>query len=442
MRYDRVVLTTVPILGCVAAFLLGTVGTSSPADAVESRSRVRVDHRPQRDITARTAAPVDPISPPGWTTPVELDHSVRLVADLRDVLPSSGALVPTWDAERVWPLPQDLPEDDVVLALQDVLASTGSARLGALDALDAAIAEAEEPSNPWTLLAHIEAERTLGRLAYEEELAHHEAALVAWADAGGQGPLPDAPQPWSGWALGDDALQLAKMAEALDEDPLVADLASLTAAATWLDWNSDELDEDGAVETLLEVIDRSDDPAVLAGAVDLLVGTRPELPAETLEDLQALTSTLPDDVAVRLSWFVSDRWLEQGEAGPALTSLDRGIAVGAELEDLDAIEQVEAMQRARGAVVGSTLGKGGATTAEQLDALAWRCWTALQDEQDPWVQNGTDYSGTVVMLPGGLSEWTEWTDDNAHRHCMVDGIADLGEVEVPTRARVWIRVEG
>ena len=434
MHRSRVVLTTATVLCGALAFLLGTVGSSTPADAVDTpRPTVRPERRPTvRRVVAPTPRPPAPV-----LEPVELEHVITLTTDLRDALPASATFIPVWDAERLWPLPDDLPDDQVVFALQEVFSARGDERDAALDTLDLALLDADLPADPWVQLAHLEAERTLARAAYEDDLLQHEARLVAWAEAGGHDAMPDAPEPWSSADIGDDAEHLALAIDAFGEDPDAADLARLTAAAGWLDWTSDEIDEDSAIEALFAVIDRTDDPVLLAGAVDLLVGTDTTLPDGGLADLEALLPRLPDDVAMRLSWFVADRWLQDGEAEAALRVLDHGIAAGVEAEGPQVDGTLDVLQQVRGAVYGHVFGPGGDSVTDALDTLAWHCWSELLESDEPWVADGTDYSGTVVLLPGGV-HWTDWTDDNAHGACMMDGAAAIPLPSVPTRVHMHI----
>lgn len=432
MRRHRVVFSAVTLSGMGLAFLLGTVGTSSPADAVD------VAPRSPRVLPTRTVAAA-PVARPPIPDTVELEHVVQLSPDPADVLPPSTALAPTWDPERVWPLPDALPDTPVVLALQEVLALEPRDRAEALDTLDLALLEAGTPRDPWTQLAHIEAERLLARATYDDELAHHEAALEAWAARGGRGPLPEAPAPWSASALAEDAEALALAIDAFDESPQVGELARLTAAAGWLDWTSDGIDEGQAVEMLLEVVDATDDPVVLAGAMDLLVGTDTALDDGDLATLQALAPRLPGDVALRVSWYVADQWLERGEPAASLRALDQGIDRGVESDEAQAHAVLDRLSGARGALLGLAHGVGGSTVRESLDALAWACWSRLVDEDAPWVTDGTDYAGTLVVLPAG-ARWVDWTDTNPHQDCMAAGLAQVPGARAPTRVRVAVRL--
>ena len=70
------------------------------------------------------------------TAPVEL--VIRLGTDLREGLAVPVALEAEWSAERVWPYPDELPDDPVIFALQEVFAATDEDRDAALDALDLA----------------------------------------------------------------------------------------------------------------------------------------------------------------------------------------------------------------------------------------------------------------------------------------------------------------
>lgn len=437
MQRARLVVPTTAALGAALAFLLGTVGTSSPADAEASPLAAAPTDRP-RPIVRRVAEHrSEHVRLP---VPVRmLSHTVTLSLDVSDALTTSTAIAPGWDAERVWPLPDELPEHSVLFALQDVFAADDTDRSDALDELDAVLMDAGPASEPWVQLAVIEAERTLARAAYDDAIVHHEAELEAWAAAGGVGPLPEPPVPWSAVSLGSDAHALSMAVDVFQDDPMAGNLARLTAAASWLDWTSDDIDEARAVELLVEVLDRSDDPLVVASAADLLVGTATDLPEGALSDLEDRIPQLPEDVAMRVAWFAADRHLASDDPSTALRVLDLGIEAGSMARSSDDAAVLDTLQQARSAVFGQVFGPGGQTLPDALDALAWHCWSRMVTIDEAWVADGTDYEGTLLMVPSG-PHWMDWTDDNPHRDCLVEGSEHLPSTAVPTQIRFRVAV--
>jgi hypothetical protein len=120
-------------------------------------------------------------------------------------------------------------------------------------------------------------------------------------------------------------------------------------------------------------------------------------------------------------------------------SLDAGIAAGAQSDAPATHDALSQLQRARSAVFGHSFGTGGATLTDAFDALAWHCWSQMVSDEADWVAEGTDYSGVLAMLPGG-PVWSDWTDDNPHRACLVDGAASLQMPTVPTRLTFQVRL--
>jgi len=369
-----------------------------------------------------------------------IEHSlwVFLSPDLKDAMPSAASLHASWHSGRVWPLPDELPDEPVIVALQEVLAADAEDREDALDELDVTLEGAAESYDPWVLLARIEAERMLDRAAYDEAMQSHFDSLMAWAETGPEGKPPASPDPWAARAHGERAEALAQRVDETGADPLIGDLARLTAAASWLDWTADSIHEEDAVAVLFDVLDQSDDPDVRIGAVDLLVGTRAELPVGALAELEALLPGLPAEVAVRLSWFVADLHLDADRSADALRVLDVGVELGSELDDPSHSDVFSKLKHAQVALQGHIVGPGGDTVPEALDALAWHCLSQLVNAEDPWVSDGVDYAGTLLVLPTG-AEWREWTDENPHRDCMVENVGSLPEPLFPTRIRVEVR---
>ena len=418
------------------AFLLGTVGRPTPTRAmravrvVDRSFQPAVPSRP-RVLQERNEAPRNDAA----IAPVQRSIVIRLGTDLRLGMTALPVLDPEWDPERVWPLPDELPDDPILFALQDALLATDDTRDAALDALDAQLGEAGNPASGWVALAHLEAERLLEKAAYASALDEHNDALWSWADGGGLGPMPEPPQPWSSAALGKDARTLARDVDGWGQDPALGDLARLTAASAWLDWTAEPELEAAAGSLLIDVIDHSNDPEVLAGAVDLLVGSRVDLSAESLDELTALMPELSDQTARRLAGFLSGRFLEQGDSNRALEVLEVGLLEGIAMESTESTPILEGLQRTRATLIARLGGPIDSTADAMIDALAWQCWLDLQTNDDRWVVDGTDYAGTLLLTKAG-ARWIEWTDQNPHQDCMVEEVqrrapvAERGVIEV------------
>ena len=426
MRRPHMLLTLVT-LGCgLIAFFLGTASRPAPSHAsatvqAPTFSAVR---------TTTRAAPARVRAGPVGTVAMRAVHHeqvIRLTRDLRNAVAHYPMLDASWDAERIWPLPDELPDDPVLLALQESFIASETEHEAMLDTLDDALATAPRAEHPWTRLAHLEAERRLYRAEHEASLAQHTDQLAAWMDGGGHSTMPPAPDAWSGIELGIDAHLLAQEADAVGEDPMVADLARLTAASLWLDQTTDVEYERRAQALLLEVVEDADDPAVLAGAVNLLVGTHTALPEGDLDELMALLPELPADAAVRLAWFTSDRWLQAGDAHAAVQAMDAGIDAGLATDSPAITALLDDIFQSRATVLDHLQGAPGPTAPDTISTMAWHCWTQLQARDDPWVLDGTDYAGALHVGPDGV-RWSEWTDQNPHQECMT---ALIDRVEAP-----------
>jgi len=433
----RLTLAVGSVASLLLAFLLGTAGQSSEADA-ESRS----PDSPRRRLGTRTHPPrADaPSRPPPQLPTVAV--AVELSRNPSDAILPPSLLMPEWDPELAWPLPDALPDDPVVFALQELLSTDADtdAHDDALDALDLALVDGPTPEDPWAFIARLEGERQLACASYHDALIDHEQRLVEWAARGGPGPRPDAPQAWKADGLADDALDLAQAIDAFSEDPHAADIARLTAAAVLLDWESGEFDENIAVDAIFDVVHHTSDPATLAAATDLLVGTTVELSDPELAELKALSAHLPGPTATRLAWFLAGRHLAENRPEDALAVLDHGIEASAsyEADTLDTMWARAALEAGRGAVVGMSGRTGGRSLHESVQAAAWSCWATLIEADDPWVADGTLYRAHAIVTPGGL-QWVDWTDDNAHGRCLAASADTLVLPDEPVQ--LWIEVE-
>jgi len=422
----------------VLAFLLGTASRSNVADAVSRPPATSKRTLPTRTLPATDldAASTDRPSPELLTVAV----AIELSADLSSAILPATLLMPEWDPELAWPLPEDLPDDPVVLALQEVLSADIDTddHAEALDTLDLAMLDGPAPSDPWSHLAHIEAERQLVRAAYHDNLLDHNRRLVDWSQSGGMGPRPEAPGAWQATGLADEALNLALAIDAFDEDPAAADIARLTAAAVLLDWESGVFDEGTAVEAIFDVIHHTASPTALATATDLLVGTRTTLTGDQLAELTALSDQLPGPSASRLAWFVAGRHLAHDRPDDALNALDQGIDAGT-MSPADTLDSLQAsLEAGRGALLGITGRDGGRSLRESVQAAAWGCWGGLLEGDSAWVRDGTDYRALAIATPGGI-QWVDWTDDNDHRRCLADTSDTFVLPDEPVQLRIEIQ---
>jgi hypothetical protein len=427
--------------GCgLAAFLLGTIGQPAPTRAMPPGPDVDAALGSSSPAMRRWAVdrPALSVSASDGLRPAR-EVVIRLGTDLREgtSIPVMGS--PEWDAERVWPLPEHLPDNAVVFALQDAFLASESGRAAALDALDDALATAEEPQSAWVELAHLEAERMLGKADHEAALAEHTELLEAWVEDGGQGAMPELHSSWSASQLGSDARALARWAEESGDDPAVVDLARLTAASLWLDWDADQRWEGAACDVLLDVVSRTDDPAVLSAAVDLLTDTRVALPTDALEELALVVPELPRPSARRLASFLSENWLEQGDPSRALQAIDEAILVETVADVHLSEPRMDGLRYTRALLEGRMGGPVGPGVDAALDAVAWQCWLELQASGDLWVVEGTDYAATLQIESDG-ARWTDWTDRNPHQSCMEQRRDHIPGADGPQTVQITIRL--
>lgn len=367
--------------------------------------------------------------------------TVQLHRDPRQAVPSTGALVARWDPSRAWPLPDELPDDPVTWALQDVwLSQTDPDRPPdpqQLDALDAALAEWPDSTDPWATLARIEARHLLYKADYEAALLDHNQALERWVDRGGEGPPPEAPEPWQAAELAHEADVLAATANVLGEDPWLASLAQLTAASLRMSWTAADTDEDAAVDDVFDVLHRSDDPLVLAAAVDLALGTRAA--QDDVAVLEAVSDELPHDVAARLAWLQADAALATGDTAGAQARVEAGL-FHVDAAGLGAEPVATALSQSLPPLVGLNHGSLADSLDAALTSLVWQCWDGLLAQDDPWVDNGTDYDVQLVALPGALT-WTDATDDNPHLDCLIRETDALPRPDEPLAVELMVSTE-
>ncbi len=336
------------------ALVAGAFALSEPAAAGPSARTARTAG-PARRLPTRTAT----APPPAPAPPPAVDHVALVV--------HTGARVPTHHSARVfsrfpvaeaWPLPDELPlaslaADPAVLALQELLAADGEAeRAAALDALAETLDTAPPADDAWARLARLEAERQLEAAAQEAELAAHTAALLAWEGTGG--PLPAAPAPRDTAPLAEAA---ADLAEDLPPGP-AAELAALTAAALYTDWEGSSFDEDAAAALALDVLHTTEDRHLLAAASALLVGTTVPLDPGELALLAELAPELPTDERGRMASFLADRHAARGDDAAALAALDQALQADAErgATDAAALHDRRLLRESRAQLLGRTGG--------------------------------------------------------------------------------------
>lgn len=401
--------------------LLWMGGRASKADAVshppQTATKRRLQARTHMDITdAELRAAAEEAAPLPWIgVSVELSHTPS------DAILPPSLLMPEWDPELAWPMPEYLPDDSVVFALQEVMSTESGTdhHAEALDELDLALVDSGHPIDPWAQVAHLEAERQLARASYHDDLVDHDQRLIEWSDGGKHGPHPHVPAAWNADGLASEALDLAESIDASSDDPEVADIARLTAASVLLDWESASFHEAQGADAVIDVIHHTDDPATLAAAIDLLVGTTTELSDATLDELSMLSDELPAPTATRLAWFLAGRHLTAGSPEEALASLDDGIAKSTtySADTLDTMWARAALEAGRGALLGMSGRTGGRSLHESVQAAAWHCWAELLDAKDVWAVDGTDYQAIAVVRPTGV-EWVDQTDENPHSRCL------------------------
>ena len=408
-------------LGCVTTvlFALALGGRASEADAVSRPPKPELKRQlPTRTFFTSEAAALEPSALPLVSVEVALSRQST------DAILPPSLLMPEWDPELAWPLPEDLSDDPVIFALQDVMATASDTEQFAetLDELDVALIDSPVPSDatdPWAFVARLEAERQLARADYHDDLLDHDQRLIEWSDGGGHGERPDTPAAWQADGLASDAMALAESIDAHADNPEAADIARLTAASVYLDWESGSFNETLGSAAVLDVIHHSSDPAMLAAAIDLLVGTTVELPDSTLAELSLLSDELPAPTATRLAWFLAGRQLDAGRPEDALKSLDAGIAASTTYtaNTLDTVWARSALEAGRGSLLGMTGRVGGRSLPESVQAAAWQCWGVLMEAGDAWVTDGTAYELRAVVGPDGV-QWLDSTDQNAHGSCL------------------------
>ena len=426
-------------LGSIAALMAFILGTSgSPADAVSRPPQASTKHRlPTRTHTrvVDQATARDDAELPRVAVSVELSH------DLSDAILPPSLLMPEWDPELAWPMPEELPDDSVVFALQDVMLTESGTDLyeDALDELDLALVHSPSPSDPWAYVARLEAERQLARASYHDDLIDHDQRLIEWSDSGGHGPRPDLPAAWTAEGLASDALELARSIDAHADDPEAADVARLTAASVLLDWESASFNENIGADAVLDVIHHTNDPAMLAAAIDLLVGTTVELSDATLDELNQVSSDLPAPTATRLAWFLAGRYLAAGSPEDALAAIDDGIANSTSYtaDTLDTMWARDALTAGRGSLLGMSGRIGGRSLHESVQAAAWHCWVKLIEADDAWTVDGTAYQARAVVSPDGV-QWLDQTDENPHFDCISDMSRSIVLPQQPVQLQIEI----
>ena len=88
-------------------------------------------------------------------------------------------------------------------------------------------------------------------------------------------------------------------------------------------------------------------------------------------------------------------------------------------------------------MLGLTGRSGQRSLTESVQAAAWRCWTELLEQEDPWVTEGTEYEAHAMVSVHGL-QWLDWTDDNPHRTCLDAELSAPVPLESPTQLRILI----
>jgi len=109
--------------------------------------------------------------------PIEVE--LRLSVDPRAALSPAAGLMPVFDAEAASPMPDELPGDPLIVALDELWAAPNGARAAALDALDLSLVEAPAGGGAWSQAAAAAARRELQAADHADAEASHNAALQA-----------------------------------------------------------------------------------------------------------------------------------------------------------------------------------------------------------------------------------------------------------------------